>query len=86
MYPKCPICTVARPPKKIAKAAGKAGVGAELFEAQGCEAIGLRHFGDGRMDRFSDGVGALVLTSWATMDLMEEQRRRRFPPPPPPPS
>lgn len=81
---KCPVCGLARRADKIARKQGPRAV--LTFENEGCEAIGLRHFGDSRMDRFTDGVGALALTSWTTLDLTQRERQRRFPPPPPPPA
>lgn len=80
---KCPLCKVARRADKLAKKRGADAVA--TFEAQGCEAIGMRHFGDGRMDRFADGIGGVVFTEYATLDLMQERRRAKYPPPPPPP-
>jgi hypothetical protein len=80
---KCPQCGLARRADKLTRKHGPEAV--LTFETRGCEALGLRHFGDGRMDRFADGIGALGFTEYATLDLMQERRRAKYPPPPPPP-
>jgi hypothetical protein len=76
-YHQCPVCHVNQPDKKIAKRGD-----VESFISSGCEAVGLRHFGDRRMDRFAEGAGALAVTDFSVLDLVQDrrdQRRVRFP-------
>lgn len=77
-YHDCPKCGVARKDSKLTKVGRKRGVdGIATFAADGCAALGLRHFGDSRVDRFTEGAAAVVFTKETALDLVQERPERR---------